>query len=116
MKAFVRKSRTATRSLQVSPLGYLVGLLPLRAACSVLSIAGVAAAVFAMAGMAAKGPTPSSSPVQFKDITTQAGIHFKHNAGKEGKKYLPETMGAGVALFDYNNDGKLDILFVNSKD
>jgi hypothetical protein len=63
-------------------------------------------------GTAATAP----SSVQFKDITAQAGIRFKHNAGKSGKKYLPETMGAGVAVFDYNNDGKLDILFVNSKD
>ncbi len=73
-------------------------------------------AALAIAGLAAMGPTPVASPVQFKDVTSAAGIHFKHNAGKAGKKYLPETMGAGVAIFDYNGDGKPDILFVNSKD
>jgi enediyne biosynthesis protein E4 len=70
----------------------------------------------AIAGLGAMSTTPVVSPVQFKDVTAAAGIHFKHNAGKAGKKYLPETMGAGVAIFDYNGDGKPDILFVNSKD
>jgi hypothetical protein len=73
-------------------------------------------AALAIAGFSAMGPASVTSPVQFKDVTAAAGIHFKHNAGKAGKKYLPETMGAGVAIFDYNGDGKPDILFVNSKD
>ena len=75
----------------------------------------VAAVTFVAAFSGATAPQLSSGVV-LKDITAQAGIHFKHNAGKFGKKYLPETMGAGLALFDYNNDGKLDILFVNGKD
>ena len=83
---------------------------------AILSIVGAALAALTVTSIAAKGPSAPPSSVQFKDITSQAGIHFKHNAGKEGKKYLPETMGAGVALFDYNGDGKLDMLFVNSKD
>src|SRR5271165_712723 len=78
-------------------------------------VCGLVAAL-AIAGVGAMSPTPVTSPVQFKDVTAAAGIHFKHNAGKAGKKYLPETMGAGVAIFDYNGDGKPDILFVNSKD
>lgn len=57
-----------------------------------------------------------SGPVQFTDVTAQAGIHFKHNSGAFGKKYLPETMGGGVCVFDYDNDGWQDILFVNSMD
>ncbi|MGA7414160.1 MAG: CRTAC1 family protein [Bryobacteraceae bacterium] len=73
-------------------------------------------AALAIAGLAAMGPTTVTSQVQFKDVTSASGIHFKHNAGKAGKKYLPETMGAGVAIFDYNGDGKPDLLFVNSKD
>jgi hypothetical protein len=47
-------------------------------------------------------------------VTAQAGIRFKHNSGAFGKKYLPETMGSGVCLIDYDNDGWQDILFVNS--
>jgi len=52
----------------------------------------------------------------FTDVTAQAGIHFTHNAGRSGKKYLPETLGAGAAFFDADGDGWPDILFVNGKD
>src|SRR5271166_1958261 len=54
--------------------------------------------------------------IQFRDITSQAGIHFMHNNGAFGKKYLPETMGSGCAFIDYDNDGWADILLVNSED
>ncbi len=53
------------------------------------------------------------SPVTFTDITQQSGIDFKHEASPTSQKYLPETMGAGVALLDYDNDGRLDIFFTN---
>jgi len=82
-----------------------------------IALACIAATGMAVvAGFSSGSAATAPSSVVFKDITAQAGIRFKHNAGKSGKKYLPETMGAGVAVFDYNNDGKLDILFVNSKD
>ncbi len=58
----------------------------------------------------------SAPSVRFTDITAQSGIKFTHNAGKAGKKYLPETMGSGVAFLDVDGDGWLDLLFVNSKD
>jgi len=51
--------------------------------------------------------------VRFTDITAQAGITFRHVASPE-KKYLVESMSGGVAVFDYDNDGWLDIYFVNS--
>ncbi len=57
-----------------------------------------------------------SGPVTFSDVTAQAGIHFRHNSGAFGAKYLPETMGSGVCILDYDNDGWQDILFVNSMD
>ena len=50
---------------------------------------------------------------QFTDITASAGITFKHVASPD-KKYIVESMSGGVALFDYDNDGDLDIFFVNS--
>ena len=53
---------------------------------------------------------------QFTDITKEAGITFVHNNGAYGDKLLPETMGGGVAFFDYDNDGAPDLLFVNSSD
>ena len=59
-------------------------------------------------------PAPQSpSPVTFTDVTAQLGINFKHAASPTSRKYLMETMGAGVALFDYDNDGRLDIYFTN---
>jgi len=59
---------------------------------------------------------PQGSSIQFHDITQQAGIHFVHNNGAFGKKYLPETMGSGVAFMDYDNDGWPDIFLVNGMD
>jgi hypothetical protein len=60
--------------------------------------------------------TPSAAPpehIRFADITQAAGIHFVHNSGAFGKKYLPETLGPGVAFIDSKNDGWQDIFFVN---
>ncbi|MGB8835797.1 MAG: CRTAC1 family protein, partial [Candidatus Acidiferrales bacterium] len=52
----------------------------------------------------------------FEDITRAAGIHFVHYNGSFGKKWLPETMGPGVAFIDYDNDGWQDLLIVNGMD
>jgi hypothetical protein len=60
-------------------------------------------------------PLPAQN-ISFRDITAQAGIHFVHNNGAFGKKYLPETMGPGCAFIDYDNDGYPDILLVNAQD
>jgi enediyne biosynthesis protein E4 len=66
-------------------------------------------------GQAPKNAVAGSS-ITFRDITQQAGIHFVHNNGAFGKKYLPETMGPGVAFIDYDNDGWQDIFIVNGTD
>ena len=50
---------------------------------------------------------------RFVDVTTASGVHFEGQAYQTAKKYLIETMGSGVALFDYDNDGRLDIFFAN---
>ncbi|HMC59819.1 MAG TPA: CRTAC1 family protein [Candidatus Solibacter sp.] len=65
-----------------------------------------------LAGLAAA--PPATGPV-FTDVTAQAGIHFTHNSGRAGKKYLPETLGSGCAFFDADGDGWPDILLVNGK-
>jgi hypothetical protein len=60
-----------------------------------------------------KAKPGSGPPGNFVDITHRVGVNFVHQASHTSKKYLPETMGAGVALFDYDNDGRLDIFLVN---
>jgi enediyne biosynthesis protein E4 len=64
-------------------------------------------------GSAVAWQTIRDTPGNFVDITAASGVHFQHVASHTSKKYLPETMGAGVALFDYDNDGRLDIFLVN---
>ena len=59
---------------------------------------------------------PDAPSVTFRDVTRQAGIRFVHNNGAFGKKYLPETMGPGVAFIDYDNDGWPDIFLANGMD
>jgi hypothetical protein len=60
----------------------------------------------------------ASAPAQkattlFRDVTREAGITFTHHAAPE-KKYIVESMSGGVALFDFDRDGLVDIYFVNS--
>jgi enediyne biosynthesis protein E4 len=59
-------------------------------------------------------PPPASSSVEsFVDVGQRLGVNFQYRASHTSRKYLLETMGAGVALFDYDNDGRLDIYLVN---
>src|SRR5450755_4699796 len=58
-------------------------------------------------------PPSSPTPGHFVDVTEKLGIHFRQQASPTSKKYLLETMGSGVALFDYDNDGRLDMFFAN---
>ena len=58
----------------------------------------------------------ADTSVHFVDITKQSGINFIHYTGAFGKKYLPETMGAGCAFIDYDNDGRPDILLIQGSD
>src|SRR5689334_16376462 len=52
---------------------------------------------------------PADGGEWFEDATDAAGIHFVHDAGELGKYNLPQIHGSGVALFDFNGDGLLDI-------
>src|SRR5712692_2457517 len=55
----------------------------------------------------------SAAAITFTDVTKAAGINFI-NFSSPDKKYIVESMGGGVALFDFNNDGLLDIYILNS--
>src|SRR5271165_1705409 len=64
---------------------------------------------------AAPEPATVAAPAaRFTDVTTASGIDFVHHNGAYGEKLLPETMGGGVAIIDVANDGRADLLFVDS--
>lgn len=94
------------------------------AGLALASLAGLAAvfwfarsAADAGAGRADAGSAPAAlkpPPVRFTDVTAEAGLSFRHVNGAAGRKLLPETMGGGVAVLDFDGDGRPDLLFVNS--
>jgi hypothetical protein len=53
------------------------------------------------------------SSIQLRDVTKQTGITFIHTDGSSGQRYIVETVASGLALFDYDNDGDIDIYFLN---
>src|SRR5208283_1994299 len=59
------------------------------------------------------GTQPDIVPGNFVDVTASSGVQFHHYASQTAKKYMLEIMGSGVALLDYDNDGRLDIFLVN---
>src|SRR6201984_536914 len=77
--------------------------------------ASVLAIVMTLAGRTqVKDSRTSPSPqARFVDVSASLGVRFQHEAPHTSKKYLLETMGSGVALFDYDNDGRLDLFLVN---
>jgi hypothetical protein len=64
-------------------------------------------------GPSGGGEQANKSHPKFTDATFALGLNFRNMASHTSKKYLLETMGPGVALFDYDNDGRLDIFVVN---
>jgi hypothetical protein len=74
-------------------------------------------AILTAAGSSPQGPKPGEPakpfPGKFVDVASALEVHFRYLSSHTLKHYLPETMGAGVALFDYDNDGRLDIFLVN---
>jgi len=57
----------------------------------------------------------SRCPIQLRDVTRQTGITFVHTDGSSGRRYIVETVASGLALFDYNGDGKIDMYFLNGR-
>ena len=83
-----------------------------------LSLAGLASASALPIDSAGAISSPQQSNPGFRlvDVTSQSGIHFSHNSGAYGGKFLPETMGSGCAFLDYDGDGWQDVLIINSMD
>jgi enediyne biosynthesis protein E4 len=79
----------------------------------VAAVAAVAAAAWPEPRALAQAA--SAPALTFSDVTTAAGIRFRHTNGAFGKKYLPETMGSGVVIFDADGDGDQDLFFSNGR-
>jgi enediyne biosynthesis protein E4 len=80
-------------------------------------LAGVAAAGLVVAIVLTRRPAATADEwpnITYKDVTESAGIRFVHFSGATPRKLLPETMGSGVAVIDYDGDGQQDLLFLNS--
>src|SRR4051794_32954898 len=87
---------------------------PWLAAGLVLGLAALALVVYRFWPKPATDPPPDP-PLRFVDVTERSGISFRHVNGMAGDKLLPETMGGGVAVIDFDRDGRPDLFFVNGR-
>ena len=70
-------------------------------------------AATALAWLCLLATSPGGSPIQLRDVTRRTGITFRHTHGGSGRRYIVENVSAGLALFDYDRDGDVDIYFLN---
>src|ERR1700755_1116417 len=75
---------------------------------------GLLVLLLSMSLALAQSPKPAPPKADFQDVAEKAGLKFEIVSGdKVSKKYIIETTGTGVAIFDYDNDGWPDIFIVN---
>jgi len=61
----------------------------------------------------ARAAPPADCPIRLRDVTAESGIVFRHVHGGSGERYIVEAVAAGLALFDYDQDGLVDVYFLN---
>ena len=66
-----------------------------------------------LACLAVLAPARGQSPIQLRDVTEDTGITFRHTDGSSGRRFIVEYVSAGLALFDYDGDGFVDVYFLN---
>lgn len=104
------RTRLATIALAVLAVAALLGGAGLRRVSRhAPSGAGPAAAPTCFGS----GPAKPATPIRLADVTAQTGIHFVHTDGSSGRRYIMESMSAGLALVDYDGDGLIDIYLPN---
>src|SRR5207253_6829913 len=83
--------------------------------CRLLSWLLLAITGCARPGQAVPDKPEPAGPAWFKEITTEAGLNFIHDPGPvDGRYFLPQIIGSGAAFFDFDNDGRLDILLLQN--
>src|ERR1700722_8072296 len=87
----------------------LLGFLTL---CTLAS--GVLAYIYKRPASVNSPEQVSENPAWFEDVTEKLGIHFIHDAGPVGTYFMPQQVGSGAALFDFDGDGRLDIYLLQN--
>jgi hypothetical protein len=80
--------------------------------CAFLLLLFVAAGC--SAGQSVPAQQPATAPPWFREVTDEVGLHFTHDAGPTGSYFMPQIVGSGAALLDFDNDGRLDIYLLQN--
>jgi hypothetical protein len=79
-----------------------------------LSLVALAALALGCPRTGPTGAAPPAEPPWFEDVTEEVGLNFVHDPGPVGKYFMPQQVGSGAALFDFDNDGLLDVYLLQN--